>query len=184
MFRRPPPRWPLLAGFAALCAISAAAGCVGKPSSGGDPPDAHGGGGGKDASLSIDAMTDAMGPFTCRDKITTGLDNGHHNEGMDCQSNCHNHNFFMSGTLFTAPDSTTTVSGASITFIDANGMTGDMQTSLKGNFWWALLPVAFPVTIIASSCPDVKKMTATVTASGAGCNKMGCHSADNRIHLP
>jgi len=183
MLRRPVPRWSLLAGLAALSALSAAAGCVGKTPSGGDPPDAPGGGPGKDAGPGIDAMTDAMAPFTCRDKITTGLDNGHHNEGQDCQQTCHNHGFFMSGTLFTGVTSTTPVSGASITFIDANGVTGDMQTTIRGNFWWSL-PVAFPVTIIASSCPDVRKMTAVVTESGAGCNKMGCHSSGNRIHLP
>jgi len=184
MFRHPAPRWPLLAGFAALCATSAAAGCVGKTPSGGDPPDAPGGGPGKDAGLSIDALTDAMGQFTCRDKITTGLDNGHHRPGENCQQSCHDHGFFMSGTLFGSDGKG--LAGASITFIDANGMSGDMHTGINGNFWWALLPVAFPVTVIASSCPDVQKMTATVTADGAGCNKDGCHvtGAAGRMHLP
>ena len=71
-------------------------------------------------------------------------------------------------------------------FIDANGVTGDMQTNLNGNFWWAL-PVAFPVKIIASSCPDIQPMTAMVTSTGGGCNQAGCHSGGGgpgRMHLP
>ena len=184
MSRHLAPRWPLHAGLAALFAISAAAGCVGKTPSGGDQPDAPGGGGpGKDAGPVIDALIDAA-PFTCRDKVTTGLDNGHHRPGENCQQSCHDHGFFMSGTLFTPGGQA--VAGATITFVDANGMTGDMRTNLNGNFWWSLLPVAFPVTVIASSCPDVQKMNATVTAADAGCNKAGCHvtGAAGRIHLP
>jgi hypothetical protein len=190
MLCRPVPRWPLLAGLATLSALSAAAGCVGKTSSGGDPPDAPGGGPGKDAAPGIDALTDALAPFTCRDKITTGLDGGRHYPGANCQDGCHNHNFFMSGTLLTSatadPNSPSSqVVGASITFIDANGMTGDMHTAVNGNFWWSL-PVAFPVTVIASSCPDVQKMTAVVTEAGSGCNQAGgCHGGSaGRIHLP
>lgn len=122
----------------------------------------------------------------CRNKITTGLDNGHHNPGQNCQQGCHNHNFSMSGTLFSSAAGGAPVVGASITFIDANGVTGDMQTNLNGNFWWAL-PVAFPVKIIASSCPDIQPMTAMVTSTGGGCNQAGCHSGGGgpgRIHLP
>ena len=196
MLRPLASRRPLLAGLAGLtalaglAALAAAAGCVGKTPSGGDPPDAPGGGSGKDAGPGTDALVDALVPFVCRDKLTTGIDNGHHRPGENCQQTCHNHGFFMSGTLYAAAGSATptTVSGASITFIDADGVTGDMRTAANGNFWWSL-PVAFPVTIIASSCPDVKKMNATVTAAGAGCNQSGCHDSSssvsgNRIHLP
>ena len=122
----------------------------------------------------------------CRNKITTGLDNGHHNPGQNCQQACHNHGFFLSGTLFSSASGGPPVVGASITFIDANGVTGDMQTNLNGNFWWSL-PVAFPVKIIASSCPDIQPMTAMVTSTGGGCNQSGCHSGaggPGRVHLP
>jgi hypothetical protein len=173
-----------------IASIAAAAGCVGQPtSSGGGQPDASGGGGHPDARPSdASMMIDAPTQFTCRNKITTGLDTGHHNAGQDCQQSCHNHGFFMSGTIYTSATGTTPAPGVSLTFIDANGMTGDMVSGLNGNFWWAVLPVTFPVKIIASSCPDIKPMMMTINASGAGCNKTGCHdtsgTSGNRIHLP
>jgi hypothetical protein len=122
----------------------------------------------------------------CRNRITAGLDNGHHNPGQDCQQGCHNHNFFVSGTMFTSAAGGSPVAGATITFIDADGVTGDIQTNLNGNFWWSL-PVKFPLKIIASMCPDIQPMMAMVPATGAGCNKTGCHTATGgagRIHLP
>jgi hypothetical protein len=138
-----------------------------------------------DARPGDGGMMDGPAEFTCRNQVTTGLDNGHHREGMDCQSSCHNHNFFLSGTLFTDGMGTGPVAGASITFIDANGFVGDMVSGTNGNFWWAALPVAFPVRLIASMCPDVKPMNATIDAAGAGCNKAGCHGASpSRVHLP
>jgi hypothetical protein len=169
--------------IASAC-IATAAGCVGetKPPSG-DPPDARPG---VDARL-VDAMPDGPTTFQCRNKITSGLDSGHHNEGQNCQQSCHNHGFFMSGTLYSAATNGNTVAGASITFVDATGATGDMRTNVNGNFWWSL-PVTFPVKIIASMCPDIQPMNAMVTAAGAGCNKDGCHTAvmgsAGRIHLP
>jgi hypothetical protein len=160
-----------------------AGGCVGQATSGGDRPDAQG---------TIDARpgdarpTDAPAQFMCRNKITSGLDNGHHNAGQNCQQGCHDHNFSMSGTIYTSASGGTPAVGASITFIDANGMTGDMRSGLNGNFWWSL-PVAFPVRIIASSCPDIQPMIAMVTATGGGCNQSGCHGGSGgpgRVHLP
>jgi hypothetical protein len=146
-------------------------------------PDAHGA---TDAQPGGDARPiDAPAGFTCREKITTGLDNGHHNPGQNCQQGCHN--FYMSGTLFSSAAGGAPVVGASITFVDADGVTGDMQSNLNGNFWWSL-PVRFPVKIIASMCPDIQPMTAMVTAADAGCNKAGCHDGGGggpgRIHLP
>lgn len=131
-------------------------------------------------------LPDGPGEFTCRNKITMGLDNGHHNPGQDCQQGCHDHGFFMSGTMYSSASGGPPVVGASITFVDANGVTGDMQTNLNGNFWWSL-PVAFPVRIIASMCPDIQPMMMMVDAAGAGCNKGGCHSgggSPGRVHLP
>lgn len=174
---RPEPR------FLAAC-LAAVAACVGQPTTTPGPPDARGtpdGRPGGDAPL-----PDGPGEFTCRNKITMGLDNGHHNPGQDCQQSCHDHGFFMSGTMYSSASGGPPVVGASITFIDANGVTGDMQTNLNGNFWWSL-PVAFPVKIIASMCPDIQPMVMMVDAAGAGCNKGGCHSgggSPGRVHLP
>jgi hypothetical protein len=175
-----------------LFLLSCAAGCVGglppDPGSAG-PPDARGAGSGSggasDAGLHIDAgaLGDAA-PFKCRDLVTTGIDNGHHNPGQDCQSSCHDHGFYLSGTLFSSASGGNPVVGAAITYIDAKGETGDMRSGANGNFWWTL-PVTFPVTLIASSCPTIAPMTATIS-SGEGCNRTGCHTASGgagRIHL-
>jgi hypothetical protein len=169
--------------WSALACTAAMAGCVGKSTSG-DPPDAPGG---ADApKIDASMMIDAPAAFTCRNRITSGLDNGHHNPGQNCQQGCHNHNFYMSGTMYSSATGGAPVAGASITFVDAIGRTGDMQTNLNGNFWWSL-EVTFPVKIIASMCPDIKPMTAMVQAAGGGCNQNGCHTAAGgagRIHLP
>ena len=167
------------------------AGCVGgvPPSPGGAGPDAHvsGSGSAADGGLLMDAgsLSDAA-PFKCRDIITTGLDTGHHNPGQDCQSSCHDHGFYLSGTLYSSASGGNPVVGAAITFIDATGHTGDMRAGMNGNFWWSL-PVDFPVTLIVSECPTtINKMTATV-ASGEGCNRSGCHTANGgagRVHVP
>lgn len=80
----------------------------------------------------------------------------------------------------------TPVVGAAITFIDATGATGDMRSGTNGNFWWTL-PVTFPVTLIASACPTIDRMSATITSNEGGCNRTGCHTASGgagRVHLP
>jgi hypothetical protein len=175
-----------LTGCNLLFILACVPGCVGDatiPSGGGNPdarlPSA-------DARIAADASVD--GPpavFKCREPITTGLDNGHHNPGQDCLNGCHNHGFYMSGTLYSSAAGGAIVSGASITFVDADGYTGDMHSNMNGNFWWSL-PVVFPVKITASRCPDIKPMVMTLQEADAGCNKSGCHSggATGRIHLP
>jgi hypothetical protein len=130
-------------------------------------------------------MVDAA-PFHCRDRITTGLDSGHHNPGQDCQSGCHDHGFYLSGTIYASANGGQAAPGVSITIIDADGNVGDTVSSVDGNFW-ATLPVTFPVTIIASSCPTVMPMVAKVSSADSHCNKGGCHAASGgagRIHLP
>jgi hypothetical protein len=140
-------------------------------------------------SVLIDAggpLADAA-PFKCRDLVTTGLDNGHHRPGEDCQNGCHDHGFYLSGTLYSSTSGGQPVVGAAITFIDATGYTGDMRSGTNGNFWWGL-PVVFPVTLIASECPStITPMTATVPSGQGGCNRTGCHTAGGttgRVHLP
>jgi hypothetical protein len=172
-----------------LFLVVCAAGCIGDggPTPGpGNPgtPDARPA---SDAQVLIDArpMVDAA-PFKCREPITAGLDNGHHNPGQNCADSCHNHGFYMSGTLYASASGGAPVIGASITFVDATGATGDMVSGTNGNFWWTL-PVTFPVAIIASSCPNMAPMTAKLnTAADGGCNQAGCHVAGGtgRVHLP
>ena len=171
-----------------LFVVACLAGCAGEitPTPGNAPPD--GALPVADAGISLDGNGPAgdAAEFRCRNKITSGLDNGHHNPGQDCLNGCHNHGFYLAGTLYSAASGGVAVAGASITFIDANGVTGDMHTGTNGNFWWSL-PVAFPVRIIASSCPDIRSMTGMVTTADAGCNKSGCHAGSGgagRIHLP
>ena len=142
-------------------------------------PDGGGGGGGaSDGSVS----SDGSAAFACRNKVTV-VGDGHHNAGQDCQQGCHNHGFTLSGTVYAG---TTALSGASITVVDAANKTFDMVSQANGNFYTANA-VTFPITVTASSCPDVKAMVGQVTtAANGGCNKTGCHQAGAQgpIHLP
>ena len=98
---------------------------------------------------------------------------------------CHNHGFTMAGTLYTTANSNTAIAGATIVVTDANNQTIKMVTATDGNFYTSST-VAFPVTVLATQCPNVSKMTAQVVAGQGGCNRTGCHTtaAQGRIHLP
>jgi hypothetical protein len=141
-----------------------------------------------DASVAtVDAATvtppDAPG-FACRDKVTL-VGDGHHHPGENCQNGCHNHGFKLSGTLYTAANSTTPVVGATITIKDAAGFTYEMVSNQNGNFYTSS-SMTFPVSVIASMCPDVHAMVGTISAANGGCNKAGCHvtGAQGRVYLP
>ncbi len=162
------------------------AGCsVGDTSpSGGDPVDASPHGVRADAHIgSPDSGADAA-PFACRDRVTSGLNNGHHNPGQDCQGSCHDHGFAMSGTLYSSATGGAPVAGVSITVMDAGGQVFDMVTSQNGNFWWNLT-VQYPARVIASSCPTIVPMNMTLTSLEQGaCSTSGCHAgAAGRVHL-
>lgn len=122
--------------------------------------------------------------IACINKVTT-VGDGHHRPGEDCQSGCHNHGFTLSGTLYTSALSATPVIGATIVVKDAAGNTFNMVSQTNGNFYTGNA-VQFPVTVIASGCPDVREMVSKVDANGGGCNKDGCHvaAATGPIHLP
>jgi hypothetical protein len=126
---------------------------------------------------------DAPG-FMCRDKVTL-VGDGHHHPGENCQNGCHNHGFKLSGTLYTSATSTTPVVGATITIKDAAGFTYEMVSNTNGNFYTSS-SMTFPVTVIASMCPDVHAMSGTISAANGGCNKAGCHvvGAQGRVYLP
>ncbi len=130
------------------------------------------------------AGSDADTAFHCRDQVTAGLDNGHHNPGQDCQNGCHNHGFTVSGTFYSTVNGGAPVAGATITVLDAAGQTFDMHSGTNGNFW-SSTPVTYPLTVTASECPTVTPMTSPVPSGGGGCNKGGCHAGTptGRIHL-
>ena len=144
-----------------------------------DNPDAGAGGGGDGSTI-----TTADAPaFACRDRVTL-VGDGHHNAGQNCQNGCHNHGFTLSGTLYTTANGGAPVVGATITIKDADGFTYEAVSQQNGNFY-SSSGMTFPVTVVASMCPDVKPMIAPIAASG-GCNRSGCHvvGAAGRIHLP
>lgn len=160
------------------------------------PTDTGGGGGGGDGQLGPDGGTSSddgstatgvdAAVFVCRDRVSSDiLSNGHHNQGQNCLQGCHNHGFTLAGTLYDAPSGGAAVRGGTITVVDANGQTFDMVSQLNGNFY-TTKPVAFPVKVTASLCPDIKPMAGNVTAANAGCNQTGCHTAAaaGRVHVP
>jgi hypothetical protein len=137
------------------------------------------------------AVTDGGGAsdggFTCRNQVTSGNDQGHHNPGMDCMDSCHNHGFTAAGTLYTDAGGATIVSGATVTVIDSIGNTYDFASQTNGNFYtsFALLP---PISVYVSECPTIDMMAAQLaTDAQGGCNQTGCHasgSTQGRVHLP
>jgi hypothetical protein len=171
-----------------VLAVVVIGGCAGEvPPGGGNTsdtaPDAGGGGGGGGSGVDAGAASDAAG-FACRNKVAS-VGSGHHNPGQDCQGACHNHGFTLGGTIYAAANSTTSLSGATITVTDATGKSFDVVSQANGNFYTSQA-IKFPVTVTASACPSVAPMVAQVTATMDGCNQSGCHvtGAQGRIHLP
>jgi hypothetical protein len=173
-----------------VLAVVVLSGCTGEVTpEGGSPgatsPDAgNGGGGGGAGGSNLDAgSTDAAG-VACRNKVAS-VGSGHHNPGQDCQGSCHNHGFTLGGTIYAAANTTTPLSGASITITDAAGKSFDIVSQANGNFYTSQA-IRFPVTVTASECPSVAPMITQVAATMDGCNQGGCHvtGAQGRIHLP
>jgi hypothetical protein len=187
--RAPALRLHLVRTMRVLCLVVFAA-CVPGSIDGTSTPSGGGSGGGGNAGpdagttpADTSVPADAAG-FTCRNKVAS-VGSGHHNAGQDCQQGCHNHGFTLSGTLFTTSAGGTPVVGASITVKDAANQTFDMVSQANGNFYTSNV-VTFPVTVIASMCPDIKPMAGSISAGNGGCNKSGCHAsgAQGPIHLP
>lgn len=121
----------------------------------------------------------------CINQVTANLTDGHHNPGVNCMNGCHNHGFTIAGTIYTSANSNTAVTGATVTVTDANGQTLHIVSQLNGNFY-TTTPVAYPLTVNASSCPNISKMSAQVATNGGACMQGGCHAtgAQGQIHLP
>lgn len=155
-------------------------------SNGGNGNGSNGGSGGSNSGVLPDAATaDAPGNGCINPVSAANYGDGHHNPGQDCMNACHNHGFTVAGTLFAGLNSATPVPGATIRVVDANNQTTDIVTQANGNFYISTAVTA-PLTVLASSCPNIQRMTATVSLSGGvvGCNQTNCHVSGNRIHLP
>jgi hypothetical protein len=117
---------------------------------------------------------------SCIDPVA--VTSGHHNAGEDCMA-CHasfgSRTWTVAGTLYDSAAGTAPIAGATVEVIDANGQVVRMPTADNGNFW-TTQPVALPLTVRASKCPDDVPMQGA--ASSGSCN--GCHGAGSRIHLP
>jgi hypothetical protein len=181
-----------------LLALLLVAGCTvggdpGTGGGGGDDGDGSGRGGDvtqPDGGVDLPDGSSVGGPdaavFMCRDKVpAANLSNGHHNPGQDCLNGCHNHGFKLAGTLYTTAAGGTVVKGGTITVVDNDGQTFDMVSQANGNYY-TTRPVAFPVKVTASMCPDVQPMSSTIPQGSGGCNKSGCHTAGGtaRVHVP
>jgi len=107
------------------------------------------------------------------------------NAGTACLS-CHafltgTRHFTLGGTLYTNVNGSARVGGATIQVTDATNKVITMITGSDGNFWSGQ-SVTFPIRGFASKCPDSAAMSASQTSGD--CNKGGCHSSGNRMHLP
>lgn len=130
---------------------------------------------------------DAGEAAACREPVND-VGGGEHNAGQACIA-CHaaddGPDFTLAGTLYGDAAGTTPLAGATIIAVDADGATVEMVTRQNGNFWTSE-PLAFPVHVVATSCPDVAPMAGAVAAPG-DCNAGGCHAAgapSGRVHLP
>ena len=117
----------------ALVIMATAAGCeVGEaPSIGAGSPDAgnhvdHGDAGvtpGRDAAeTASDGGAGGIDASACTKIVANPLTDGHHNPGQDCLNSCHNHGFTLAGTLYTSGTGSTPINGATITVVDATGL--------------------------------------------------------------
>jgi hypothetical protein len=116
-------------------------------------------------------------------KLTTPVQDGHHNAGQACLS-CHNGGgptkFTWAGTLYNAASGGATISGATIELIDAAGKIDRIVSSSDGNFY-STTTLTPPFTVRASGCPN---NTAMVSKATGDCNSSGCHTSAMRVHLP
>jgi hypothetical protein len=109
-----------------------------------------------------------------------------HNRGQECLR-CHATGqdpllrWTIAGTLWSDPFGVTPRAGATVTVVDAKGVTVRMVTDVEGNFY-SLQAVTFPVTATASGCPSTRAMSGKVNAGG--CNAVGCHDGARPAMLP
>jgi hypothetical protein len=109
-----------------------------------------------------------------------------HNRGQECLR-CHATGqdpllrWTVAGTLWSDSFGVTPKAGATVTVVDAKGVTVQMTTDVEGNFY-TLQPVTFPISASASGCPSTRGMVQKVNAGG--CNAVGCHDGARPTVLP
>lgn len=106
-----------------------------------------------------------------------------HKAGQDCLS-CHksqpaSRRWTIAGNLYNDANGTKPVGGATIRIVDAAKKQLDLVTAADGSFH-TLTAVTFPITILASKCPEISTMKQA--ANDGSCNS--CHTAGKRMHLP
>jgi hypothetical protein len=92
--------------------------------------------------------------------------------GYDCLD-CHG-SFKVAGTVFSAADSTATVSGVTVTIGQATGPDVILTSNSAGNFY-TTQTLTFPLTVTVGA----ETMMGPITTGNGGCNT--CHSSGNRI---
>lgn len=158
----------------------ALAACVGELPTGG------GGGSVIDANIDApkltwpDASTGSGTMLPCKN-MAVPPGNGHHNPGKSCFQSCHNHGFTLAGTLYTNATGNTAFAGATMSFTDNNGAMFDLVTNQNGNFY-TTRAIAFPVLVLASSCPSAVRMTLASTTGD--CNSCHVGATNDQMHLP
>jgi hypothetical protein len=83
--------------------------------------------------------------------------------------------------MYTAASGGSVLNGATVTIVDAAGVTQKAVSGTQGTFWLRT-NVTFPVTITSSLCPNTHVMVAK--AQDGACNQSGCHTSggQGRIH--
>ncbi len=161
--------------------------CSGDLPSGGGGGTDSGGGGAADAAVDapklvwIDAASGSGSTLPCEDPATPG--NGEHNPGRSCFDGCHDHGFTLAGTLYNNATGNSAFMGATITIVDSNNQTLKLVTATNGNFF-TKQAIAFPVLVMASSCPSAVQMTAAVAMTGRACNSCHVGGTNDQMHLP
>lgn len=174
-----------LRGFALFVSLALCA-CVGGMQGGDNSGSGSGSGSSADAAIDApklvwpDAAPGMGNNLPCKNPATPP-GNGQHNTGRSCFQSCHNHRFTLAGTLYTNATGNSGFPGATITITDSNNKTIDIVTQQNGNFW-TMESLAFPVLVLASSCPSAVKMT---LASATGdCNSCHIGGTNDQMHLP
>jgi hypothetical protein len=139
---------------------------------------AEGGGSAADPPPDLGDTPANQAQFTCAPAEAAPPD-GHHYPGTACLS-CHGAGvgpaFTLAGTLFGDAGGAQPVAGATIHVLDASLQELTIVTGAganAGNFWTDV-PVTFPLSVAASTCPDVTPMP--TQAPIGDCNS--CHRPD------
>jgi hypothetical protein len=109
-----------------------------------------------------------------------------HNKGQDCLS-CHatfpnpQFRWTLAGTVWQDSFGTTPRGGATISIVDAKGLTIPLVADVEGNFY-TTQAIAFPITVSASACPSTKAMVEK--APQGSCNTTACHDAGRPMFVP